>query len=194
MPEFAGFNSDGLPQYLDSAGNLTTNASTEAESRFVGDPNPNLIVGLNASLAYKNFDVTVNMNGAFGHQLYNNTANTLFKGNLNNGRNILPGLVGNGEDVASTNAVSTRFLEDADFLRLNNLTFGYNFDEDRLPAYIKGLRIFATGQNLFVITDYSGFDPEVDTIKARDGVTSFGIDYQSFPRARTFAVGLNVSL
>lgn len=194
MPEFAGFDSEGVPQYFDANGNLTPNASTDAENRFVGDPNPDLIVGLNANVSYKNFDFSVNMNGAFGHQLYNNTANTLFKGNLNNGRNIPQDLVGNGEDVSAANAVSTRFLESGDFLRLNNLTLGYTFDQDRLPTYIKSLRLFVTGQNLFVITDYSGFDPEVDTIKARDGVTSFGIDYQSFPRARTFVVGLNVTL
>lgn len=194
MPEFAGFDDAGIPQYFDADGNLTPNASTEAERRFVGDPNPNLIVGLNANVAYKNWDLGVNMNGAFGHQIYNNTANTLFKGNLNNGRNIPAGLVGNGEDVSSANAVSTRFLESGDFLRLNNLTFGYTLSENQLPDYIQGLRFFVTAQNLFVLTNYSGFDPEVDTIKAIDGVTSFGIDYQAFPRPKTIVLGLNVSL
>ena len=92
-----------------------------------------------------------------------------------------------------SNAVSTRFLESGDFLRLSNLTVGYNFNSDDLPKFIKSLRLYATGQNLFVITPYSGFDPEVNTNNNFNGVPSFGIDYLAFPRARTYTLGLNVS-
>jgi len=189
--EFAGFDENGIPQYFDENNNLVTDANA-AERRFVGDPNPDLTIGLNANLRYKNWDMTVNMNGAYGHQIYNNTANVLSKNNLT-ARNVLADLIGNGEDPGAINAVSTRYLESADFLRLNNLTVGYNFKTDDLPKYIKNLRIFATGQNLFVITPYSGFDPEVNTENVLNGIPSFGIAYLPFPRARTYSLGLNVS-
>lgn len=192
MPVFAGLNADGNPTYLTADGGTTTNASTEADRRFVGDPNPNLLVGLNANVRYKNWDMAVNMNGAYGHEIYNNTANVLAKNNLT-ARNILADLVGNGENLSAANAVSTRFLESGDFIRLSNLTIGYSFDTDSLPEFVKNMRLSITGQNLFVITPYSGFDPEVNTSNNFNGVPSFGIDYLSFPRARTFALGLNVS-
>ncbi|MGX1023896.1 SusC/RagA family TonB-linked outer membrane protein [Psychroflexus sp. MBR-150] len=192
MPVYAGLNADGNPTYLTADGGTTTNASTEADKRFVGDPNPNILVGLNANVRYKNWDMAVNMNGAYGHEIYNNTANVLAKNNLT-ARNILSDLVGNGENPDAANAVSTRFLESGDFIRLSNLTVGYNFDADLLPQYIKNLRIYATGQNLFVITPYSGFDPEVNTSNTFNGVPSFGIDYLSYPRARTYTLGINVS-
>jgi iron complex outermembrane receptor protein len=62
-----------------------------------------------------------------------------------------------------------------------------------LPKYVSSIRVYATGQNLFVISPYSGFDPEVNTSKASDGVPSFGIEYQPYPRARTYSFGVNVS-
>ncbi len=141
-----------------------------------------------------NWDLTANLNGAYGADLYNNTLNgTLIKSNLNNGRNITPDLVGNGETVATVNAISTRYLESGDYLRLSNLTVGYNFTDDILPEWIANLRLYATGQNLFVITDFSGFDPEVNTNKEADGIPSFGIEYQPYPKSRIFTFGLNVT-
>ncbi|MCK5103623.1 MAG: SusC/RagA family TonB-linked outer membrane protein, partial [Cyclobacteriaceae bacterium] len=97
-------------------------------------------------------------------------------------------------DEAITNAplVSTRYLEDGSFFRLNYLTFGYTFNTDAL-SWLKVLRLSFTGQNLFVITDYSGYDPEVNQDKSIGGVQSFGIDHQSYPRARTYVFGLNVT-
>lgn len=192
MPVFAGIDASGNPQFFDANNNLTTDASGTAERRFVGDPNPNLLIGLNANVSYRNWDMQVNMNGAYGHQIYNNTANVLSKNNLT-ARNMLPSLVGNGEDPSAPNAVSTRYLESGDFLRLNNLTVGYSFKGTDLPKYVETLRVALTGQNLFVITPYSGFDPEVNTDATINGVPSFGIDYLAFPRARTFSVGLFAS-
>jgi iron complex outermembrane receptor protein len=77
---------------------------------------------------------------------------------------------------------------------MGNLTVGYTFKGDALEKYkIKSARLYMNGNNLFVITDYSGFDPEVDTDKALNGVPSAGMDYLSYPRDRSFAVGLNVT-
>jgi len=192
MAVFQGFDGSGNPVYKDGNGGLTTDANLHKE--FVGDPNPDIIVGFNLSLRYKNLDLVANLNGAYGGLIYNNTLNgTLIKSNLNNGRNITPNLVGNGETTSTVNAVSTRYLESGDYLRLSNLTLGYNFEKKMLPKFVDNIRVYATGQNLFVITPYTGFDPEVNTNKAADGVPSFGIEYQPYPTSRTYTFGVNVS-
>lgn len=192
MAEFAGFDANGVPQYFTADGGLTANASTEAERRYLGDPNPNILVGLNFNLRYKNWDLSANLNGAYGHQIFNNTALVLNKNNLTINRNTLIDNIGNGE-TPGAGAVSSRYLESGDFLRLNNLSLGYTFQKDKLPEFINNLRLYATGQNLFVITPYSGFDPEVNSGGSLNNIPSFGLDYLVYPRARTFTVGLSAS-
>ncbi len=192
MAVFMGFNGTGEPVYKDGNGGLTTDANFYKE--FVGNPNPDIIVGFNANLDYKNWNLSANFNGQYGGVIYNNTLNaSLIKSNLTSGRNINAVLVGNTETPSSVNALSTRYLESGDYLRLSNLSIAYNFNKDMLPKYISNVKIYATGQNLFVITPYSGFDPEINTSKASDGIPSFGIEYQPYPRARTYSFGLNVS-
>ncbi|MGB0862342.1 MAG: SusC/RagA family TonB-linked outer membrane protein, partial [Saprospiraceae bacterium] len=97
----------------------------------------------------------------------------------------------NGESNLNAPDVSTRFLENASFLRLQNLTLGYNIDASESNIF-SSVRLYVAGQNLFVITQYSGQDPEVNTNKAIEGVPSAGIDYTPYPMARTFTLGANV--
>jgi iron complex outermembrane receptor protein len=75
------------------------------------------------------------------------------------------------------------------------MTVGYNFNTDALgiSSWAKDLRLSLTGQNLFVITEYTGFDPEVNQDRSTDGIQSAGIDLNGYPRARTFVMSLNVS-
>ncbi len=88
------------------------------------------------------------------------------------------------------NSPSTRYLESSDFWRLQNLSVGYSFDADKLGSHINKLRLSLNGNNLFVITNYTGFDPEVDTNKAINGVQSAGMDYFSYPRSKGFTFGV----
>ncbi len=176
---FEGLDEDGVSTYQEG-------------KQYVGDPNPNQILGVSASLRYKNWDMVANFNGAFGHQVYNNTATSiLVASNPTKGRNTSPIYTLDGESSSNAISASTRYLEDGDFLRLNNLTLGYTFED--APLFFESLRLSLTGQNLFLITNYTGFDPEVNTNKAVDGVPSFGIDYVPYPNSRTFTFGLNVS-
>jgi iron complex outermembrane receptor protein len=123
--------------------------------------------------------------------VYNNTANALFTaGALGNGRNVSADVPGSGESRLNAPDVSTRFLEKADFVRLQNITLGYNLALK--SKMISSVRFYINGQNLFVISGYSGQDPEVSTNKAIDGVPSAGIDYSAYPRARTFTFGANI--
>ena len=99
-----------------------------------------------------------------------------------------------GEGAGASADPSTRFLEKGDFVRFQNATLGYNvpLSED---SVFKVLRLSVTGQNLFLITDYSGIDPEV-TVNTGDlgsGVPSRGIDWSAFPNPRTFTFGINAS-
>jgi iron complex outermembrane receptor protein len=183
--EFIGFDANGIAEY--EGGDV---------QKFTGDsPFPDVTLGFANKLKYKNFDLNVFLAGQFGHKIYNNTANALFTvANLSQGRNVsvdAGNLVG-VEDPFNAGDVSTRFLEDGSFLRLQDVTLGYNFDLKDSKVF-KNVRAYVNAQNLFVITDYSGQDPEVSTNKQINGVPSIGIDYTSYPRARTISLGLNVS-
>src|SRR5690606_23422560 len=179
MPYFEGFDADGVSQH-------------SAMSEVVGDPNPNFLMGLSTSVDYKKFSLSASFNGVFGHQLYNNTANAIITAaNLGLGRNTSPEIGLGNESVANANVMSTRFLETGNYMRLQNMSLSYNLGSYR--DWINNVRVSLTGQNLFVITIYSGFDPEVNTNKTVSGVPSLGIEYIPYPTARTFVLGLTAS-
>jgi len=153
---------------------------------------PTLTGGLTNNFKYKNLDLSFFFNGVFGNYIYNNTDNAYFtQGALNNGRNVTYNVVGNGEGAYNAPDVSSRFIQKGDFVRLQNLTLGYNVPTK--GKVLSGLRIFFAGQNLLTFTKYTGQDPEVNTNKTLNGISSLGIDYQAYPRARTFTLGANFS-
>ncbi len=180
MLEFKGLDANGLGVYSD-------------EKQYLQDPNPKTILGLVANLTWKNWDLLVNMNGAYGQYIYNNTATSvLVVGNPSKGRNTSPTYTLPGENKDNALKASTRYLEKGDYLRLNNLSLSYSLK--KAPLFFKSMRFSLTGQNLFVITDFTGFDPEVNVDKNISGVPSYGIEYTPYPSARTFTFGLSVSL
>lgn len=202
LPVFEGFDSNGAAIYADSNGDGVVNTNFdqpggESDRVFAGDPNPDINVGLYLRANYKDWDLSLNGYGAYGHEIYNNTANALFNASaLNRGENVIRNVVTSGEDPGSSPIVSTRFLESGDFFRLSNASIGYTVNTDKLGKigkYLSSARLSLTGQNLFIITPYNGFDPEVNTNKQVDGVPSFGIEYSGYPRARSFSLGLNVN-
>ncbi|MCG8386569.1 MAG: SusC/RagA family TonB-linked outer membrane protein [Cytophagales bacterium] len=198
LPVFTGFNENGFATYADLDNNGRNEASTinvpgEGDRTFVGSPNPNYNLGIRASATYKNFDASIFFNGVFGHQVLDNTALALFsQAALLGGNNVDERVLGSGQAQGDAPIPSDRFLEDADFLRLANLTVGYNLNTTDID-WLSALRVYITGQNLFVLTGYDGFDPEVNVNKNVDDVPSFGIDYAAYPRARTITFGVNVT-
>ncbi len=182
--EFNGYDDNGQEINLYTYGD---------EQRYLGhSPIPTYNLGFNANVRYGNWDLAAYAYGMFGHYIYNNTAHAFFtKGSLASGRNVLRSTVDSEEASDNTAEVSSRFIEKGDFFRMQNLSLGYNFDLEN--KFIKNLRVNLTGQNLFVITNYSGLDPEVNVNAARGGVPSLGIDYTAYPRARTFTFGLSAS-
>ena len=180
LPEFAGYNAEGLAIY-----------PNDAAFRYSGSALPKYSFGLNNAFAYKNLSFNFFLNASTGFFVYNNTDNALFtKGSLKNGRNVTNEAASSIESALNAPEVSTRFLEKGDFLRLSNASVNYRFKMQN-NKYFKGLNVSLTGQNLFLITSYSGVDPEVNTNKARNGVPSLGIDYTSYPTSRIFSLGLS---
>ena len=194
MVEFTGIGPDGLNQFKDvnQDGVILDNDRVVAGSAL-----PDYVYAFYLNFKYKNFDLGANFNGAGGNKIYNHVAMSSFnRGQLANSFNTTD-RASEFLNEASTNSnrVSTRYLEDGSFLRLNNATLGYNFDTKKigLDNVMDNLRLSVTGQNLFVITKYSGYDPEINTGTSVGEIQSFGIDYFSYPRSRTISVGLNAA-
>jgi iron complex outermembrane receptor protein len=183
---FEGFDADGQP---------TPNTDIQA---FVGKSAlPTWNMGLSLNATYKNFDFAMYISGQFGQYVYNNTRNAFFTaGSIQVAHNVTTDVVGNGESGNAEASVSTRFLEKGDFVRGQNLTIGY-----RLPIatgkVLKNFRVYFNAQNLFLITDYSGIDPEVSTSPAEadlfNNLPTAGIDYGAYPRPRILTIGINAS-
>lgn len=194
MLDFIGIGSNGLNQFADTNqdGQILDNDRIVAGSAL-----PDYIYAFYLNFKYKNFDLGVNFNGAGGNKIYNHVAMTSFnRGNLANSFNTTD-RASEFLNEASTNSntVSTRYLEDGSFLRLNNATLGYNLSPKMIGIdnVMDNIRLSVTGQNLFVITKYSGYDPEINTGTSVGDIQSFGIDYFSYPRSRTVLIGLNVA-
>ncbi|PWS29568.1 SusC/RagA family TonB-linked outer membrane protein [Pedobacter yonginense] len=182
--EYKGLDANGFSIYTDDG----------FTNYYVGNPNPKVIMGLSTNFRYKKLSFTANFNGAFGQSIYNNTANSVLAISNLGTRNISSALVSLpvAESLANPIAASSRYIEKGDYLKLANATLNYNFGN--VGKAIKSLNIYVNGQNLFVITNYTGFDPEVNVNKSVSGVPSAGIDYTAYPTARTFNFGVNFSL
>ena len=183
--EFGGFNEDGsmiLPNGT---------KQTPAGSVF-----PDFTYGINSTIYYKNWDFTMNWNAVVGQKLFNNTVATNFAHSwLPLGGNVVKDVVDNQPSQDNPElAGSTYYLEKADFLRLNNLSIGYRFPTENI-SWLADARVYFTGQNLLLFTNYSGYDPEVNANSpSANGYPSYGIDYSTYPKARVFTIGMNVTL
>lgn len=165
--------------------------ANNGEPEVIGCAQPDLTFGIGTNLQYKNWNLSLNFRGSVGNDIYNCTANNLvYLSNLP-GRNVLKKAITSGVNRDQAKVYSSRFIEDGSFVRLDNISLGYNFNLPEL--YISNARIFVSAQNLFTITNYSGTDPEVNSEISRTGVAPLGVDYLSYPKARTFSMGINVS-
>jgi iron complex outermembrane receptor protein len=180
---FLGFDASGFANYEDDGYSLY----------YVGNPNPKTLLGITLGVTFKKLSFTANMNGAFGHKIYNNTLNSVINvGSISNGKNIALSVLRDPvkESFANPLSASSRFLEKGNYLKMANMTLSYAIGD--IGKNIKGLNVYVTGQNLFTITKFTGFDPEVNVDKNINGVPSTGIEYIPYPTARVFTFGLNV--
>jgi TonB-linked SusC/RagA family outer membrane protein len=194
MREYLGIGPTGLSIYRDLDGD---NLSTDKDRVSAGTALPTTVYSFYASAAYKGFDLSVNFNGVAGNKVYDYTHNQSFsKLNLSRNSNTTREAIADAaESINNNNFVSTRYLKSGAFLRLNNVGLGYSLNTKDLGInkWFSTIRLSVTAQNLFVITDYPGYDPEVNIDRSIGGVSSYGIDYLSYPKAKSFIFGLNFS-
>ncbi|TZF92831.1 SusC/RagA family TonB-linked outer membrane protein [Chryseobacterium panacisoli] len=152
---------------------------------------PNFTFGINSYMKYKKFDFAFSFIGQTGGNLVNNTALDLNINNLASDRNVLKKYYDSGASFANQPQLSSLYLEKSDFIRLSNVRLGYTFDMNQLK-FLKSINLYVSAQNLFTITSYSGYDPLVDTNKQVQGNQSLGIDYTTYPSAKTFILGATI--
>jgi TonB-linked SusC/RagA family outer membrane protein len=168
------------------------------DQTFIGNPSPDFIYGLNNSFTYKEFDLGIFIQGVYGNKIFN--ANNIYQESMSTGENQIASTLQRWEGPGTSNIIpraiygdpnlneriSNRYIEDGSYLRIKNITIGYTFPKQVLQRLrFSSLRLYASCQNLYTFTHYSGFDPEV-------GVN--GVDYSLYPVTRTISVGINVNL
>ncbi|MCG8698680.1 MAG: TonB-dependent receptor [Bacteroidales bacterium] len=167
----------------------------EEDRQYFGSALPKFTFSITPSVKYKDFDLSIFLRGATGHRVLNNTAAAMGTPSfLAGGWNVYDGPV-NDENVGPSSdfEYSDRFIEKADFLRVQNITLGYTANIGQLK-WIKQARIYLSGSNLLLFTKYSGQDPEVYNFQeGTDAIETFGIDMLSYPKARSFTLGVNVT-
>ncbi|NLP57736.1 TonB-dependent receptor [Lutibacter sp. B1] len=187
-------------KYKDVNGDGVVN---EGDLTVIGNPHPDFTFGFNNSFNYKNLELSIFMQGSYGNDLMNLTRretsslNRLYTNNLmsvadywtpENNLSSTPRL---RTQEHQNNKVSDRWIEDGSYLRIQNITLGYNFPSDVLEKInISRLKVYGSVQNLYTFTEYSGYDPEVGSFN-QDALL-MGVDNGRYPTPRTFTLGLNV--
>ena len=186
--QYAGKNASGVSQYISGADTLTTNPQIGVDYHYLGNAQPKLLLGWANTFRYKAFDLNIFLRGVFGNKIFNATRSDLFRPRLRAQHTNILVAAGN-ESTADFNAYkySSRFIESGSYLRFDNATLAYTFRQ--MGEYVKSLRLYASCNNLFVITKFTGVDPEVN-----QGGVAPGVDYNNFyPKTRTFLFGVNVT-
>lgn len=201
--EFGGVDPDTGDAYYIGANGESTFDPTEEDRKVIGDANPDLYFGMTNNLSYKGFGLAVFVQGTLGGDLLN--ATRIEMEGMTDPKNQSIAVLdrwqqpGDQTDIpraswASTvnSRISDRFIEDASYIRLKAVTLSYNLPSELLSKVSLGsARIYATAENLYTFTDYSGFDPEVNAFGGSN--TEQGIDFGTYPQTRSFILGLNIS-
>ena len=169
-----------------------------ADYQVIGDANPDFTIGLHNQVNWGKFDISFLLRASVGQDVFNNTALVWStKSNALQDKNFLAPALSDGTDLHEPAIYSSRWVERASFLRLQNLTVEYALDLPVLTRSARSARLYVSADNLFVITGYSGLDPEVSSLNQSDptdvGLAARGIDYLSYPRPRTITGGLRVA-
>ncbi|MBK0382259.1 TonB-dependent receptor [Pedobacter sp. SD-b] len=206
ISSFYGYISDGVDP---ATGNIKyrdlnkDNKITDADRTIIGNPNPKFQGGITNRFSAFGFDLSFLFQGVYGNDVYN--ASRIETEGMSGPKNAstavlnrwtTPGQITDipraafGDPNQNSLRNSTRFLEDGSFLKLRDLTFGYNLTSVlKKQSVLKSARIYISGRNLLTISNYKGYDPEV----SREGANPFalGIDYGTYPQVRTLVFGLN---
>ncbi|MEQ9440849.1 MAG: TonB-dependent receptor [Cyclobacteriaceae bacterium] len=169
---------------------------------LIGSAQPNFTWGFDNKISYKSLSLSFFFQGSQGNDMVNLNLSDL--ANLNGQQNVLSEVALNrwtpenpsnrysrALTTANDNVFSSRFVEDASYLRLKNVTVSYNLPASLLERIgLSNLRIYASGTNLWTLTDYSGYDPEGNAYGQTTNIV--GVDFGSYPQAKTYTIGLNL--
>lgn len=193
----------GDVKYVDINGDDRINADDRG---IIGNNQPDFIYGLNNSFSYKGFDLNIGLQGSYGGEILNLSRRFFenLEGNANQVTTVLsrwrsesdPGdgvtPRANARTTGQNNAVSTRWVEDGSYLRIQNLTLGYRLSSAIVSRLkLQQVRVYVSAQNLHTWTKYMGYNPEVSNY---EGALTGGVDYGSFPLSRTVSAGINIGL
>jgi TonB-linked SusC/RagA family outer membrane protein len=207
MPKFLGANPDNGDPMFEKEDGTTTRDYDEAKKQIVGDPNPDFYAGLSNTLSYKGIEFSFLFQGVFGHQIQdgaggfmsagfdwfdNQTRDQLNAWTKKGDVTMVPQARLNWLGDFPTPSISSRYVYNADFIRLKNLTLAYNLPQKWVSKVGLGsARVYATGVNVLTFTDYPGWDPEVNT-DYRAGNVNLGSDFYAAPQIKSWAFGLNI--
>jgi len=179
----------------------------DLDRTIIGSPHPDFMYGINISLAYKNFELTLTGTGVQGNEIFNATRyfTDFWKMDGNRSTRLLnawtpentntnvPQL--NSNTIVRESQESTYYIEDGSFMRVRNVQLTYNFPKVWLGKALSSAKVYVQGQNVFTATNYSGLDPEVNLQNFTDpkGNRGLGVDRGAYPIPRTITVGLTAS-
>lgn len=202
-------NGDAL-YYVNESRTTTTNDYTVAQNQKLGDPNPKFFGGFGNHFSYKNFDLDVQAQFVSGNDIYNmagvfQSANgdyfdnqTIDQLNYWTPANTITTIPQPRFDEGNGTSPSSRWIQDGSYLRIKSATLGYNIPKSIINKYkLQNVRVFASALNLFTITGYKGYDPEVNTpggSTIQSANIQLGHDFYTPPQARTITFGVNIGL
>ncbi|MBB1286593.1 SusC/RagA family TonB-linked outer membrane protein [Flavisolibacter sp. BT320] len=192
MLKSAGIDATGRLLVYDSKGAIIPgNLAKTEDKQYVGNGLPKFTASLGNTFTYKNFDLGVYFRGAFGYQLFNTTAFYIGTPVTQGGANVLASAYGNGKYAALTNpetysSLSDYFLEQGDYVKLDNVTLGFNFKSP--VKYINGGRFYLSGRNLYTFTRFTGGDPESIYVNGLTPGISSSLSY--YPSSLQLLAGL----
>jgi TonB-dependent starch-binding outer membrane protein SusC len=194
LKEWTGIDEKGLSVFRDVDGDKI---STDKDRIPLGTALPNRMYNINGNASYKGFDLVINFNGVSGNKIYDNTANANFyKVRISKSINTTAEAVTQPkESINNAAPISSRYLKDGAYFRLNNLALGYTYAPKAMSVkkWISSARFSVTGQNLWLSTKYDGYDPDVNNDRNISGISSYGIDYLSYPKAKSVILGLSLT-
>lgn len=180
----------------------TASSLLSSDRKILGNTLPTYFGGFTSTMSYKNLDLGFLVRFSGGNKIFNSTLRDNLNQDLNNnsteilgrwqsaanpGDGVTPRLyAGRGNFINLTSAASTRFVENGDFISLDNVSLGYTFPSSILEKIkVEKIRLFVQAQNLLIITDYKGINPEMET---------YGVDLNGTPRAKVISMGININL
>lgn len=200
---FWGYESEGVDpetgelMYVDKNDDGFINASDRA---YIGDPNPDFTYGMTNMFSYKNFSLSVLLQGTYGNDIFNVSrieSEGMYDAK-NQSKRIIerwrrPGMITSIPKAGYDMKISSYFVEDGSYLRIKDITLSYDFNMDWMRIIgVRKIQPYATVTNLFTFTKYLGFDPEVNQWGNSGNVQ--GMDYGTYPQTRSFIFGINVEI